>query len=102
MKISNPFLSMRNFIKSNEISRRHVQRSMIERPVSSDAHSFTVTEPFYEEYQDKTLLLKPLNDEHLLEVYREAKAMRLSDDFIRLIENALEQRKISLTEVGNG
>ncbi|MFD2383131.1 sporulation histidine kinase inhibitor Sda [Paenibacillus xanthanilyticus] len=48
--------------------------------------------------QDKSMLLRPLSDTHLLEVYHEAKAMRLSNEFIALIEHALEQRGISLTD----
>ncbi|WP_270167479.1 sporulation histidine kinase inhibitor Sda [Paenibacillus sp. SYP-B4298] len=101
MKISNPFLSMRNFIKPTDRSRRSSQRYNMED--SGYSVRFSVAkEPVYSDYSDKTLLLKPLNDEHLLEVYREAKAMCLSEDFIQLIESALEQRKIPLREVGNG
>lgn len=101
MKISNPFLSMRNFIKPTIRNRRSPQHSIMEDSGYSDRLA-VIGEPVYNDYRDKTLLLKPLNDEHLLEVYREAKAMCLSDDFIQLIESALEQRKISLREVGNG
>ncbi|QYR23825.1 sporulation histidine kinase inhibitor Sda [Paenibacillus sp. sptzw28] len=45
--------------------------------------------------QDKSLLLRPLSDTHLIEVYHEAKAMRLSEEFISLIEQAIEQRGLS-------
>ncbi|MFB9324964.1 sporulation histidine kinase inhibitor Sda [Paenibacillus aurantiacus] len=51
--------------------------------------------------QDKSMLLRPLSDTHLLEVYHEAKAMRLSHEFIALIEQALEQRGISLIDNDN-
>ncbi|MBM7567021.1 hypothetical protein JOC55_003973 [Paenibacillus sacheonensis] len=45
--------------------------------------------------QDRSLLLRPLSDSHLIEVYHEAKAMQLSEEFIGLIEHALEQRGLS-------
>ncbi|MBB3113170.1 hypothetical protein FHS18_005273 [Paenibacillus phyllosphaerae] len=48
--------------------------------------------------QDKSLLLRPLSDTHLLEVYHEAKAMRLSSEFIALIEQAIVQRGIQLKD----
>jgi len=44
---------------------------------------------------DKAALLRPLKDEHLLEVYREAKKMNLSDEFIELLEEALSIRQLS-------
>jgi hypothetical protein len=44
---------------------------------------------------DKASLLRPLKDEHLLEVYREAKKMNLSAEFIELLEEALSIRQIS-------
>ncbi|MGG1314263.1 sporulation histidine kinase inhibitor Sda [Cohnella laeviribosi] len=43
---------------------------------------------------DKASLLRPLNDEHLLEVYREAKKMNLSAEFIELLEDAIELRRL--------
>ncbi len=43
---------------------------------------------------DKASLLRPLKDEHLLEVYREAKKMNLSDEFIELLEEALSTREM--------
>jgi hypothetical protein len=43
---------------------------------------------------DKASLLRPLKDEHLLEVYREAKKMNLSNEFIELLEEALSIRKM--------
>lgn len=43
---------------------------------------------------DKALLLRPLKDEHLLEVYREAKKMNLSSEFIELLEEALSIRQM--------
>ncbi|MBB6679339.1 sporulation histidine kinase inhibitor Sda [Cohnella lubricantis] len=43
---------------------------------------------------DKALLLRPLKDEHLLEVYREAKKMNLSSEFIELLEEAIEMREL--------
>ncbi|WP_239616444.1 sporulation histidine kinase inhibitor Sda [Cohnella mopanensis] len=44
---------------------------------------------------DKASLLRPLKDEHLLEVYREAKKMNLSSEFIELLEEALSIRQLS-------
>lgn len=43
---------------------------------------------------DKASLLRPLQDQHLLEVYREAKRMNLSAEFIELLEEAIAQRKL--------
>ncbi|MFC5471471.1 sporulation histidine kinase inhibitor Sda [Cohnella suwonensis] len=43
---------------------------------------------------DKASLLRPLKDEHLLEVYREAKKMNLSVEFIELLEEALSIRQM--------
>lgn len=43
---------------------------------------------------DKASLLRPLKDEHLLEVYREAKKMNLSNEFIELLEDAIELRNL--------
>ncbi|MBB6673137.1 sporulation histidine kinase inhibitor Sda [Cohnella nanjingensis] len=44
--------------------------------------------------KDKASLLRPLKDEHLLEVYREAKKMNLSSEFIELLEDAIELRNL--------
>lgn len=43
---------------------------------------------------DKASLLRPLQDEHLLEVYREAKKMNLSSEFIELLEDAISMRQL--------
>lgn len=43
---------------------------------------------------DKASLLRPLRDEHLLEVYREAKKMNLSAEFIELLEEAISMRQL--------
>jgi len=43
---------------------------------------------------DKASLLRPLQDEHLLEVYREAKKMNLSNEFIELLEEAISIRQL--------
>ncbi|RKP50145.1 sporulation histidine kinase inhibitor Sda [Cohnella endophytica] len=43
---------------------------------------------------DKASLLRPLKDEHLLEVYREAKKMNLSNEFIELLEEAISIRHL--------
>lgn len=44
---------------------------------------------------DKASLLRPLQDEHLLEVYREAKKMNLSVEFIELLEEAINMRQLN-------
>jgi hypothetical protein len=44
---------------------------------------------------DKASLLRPLKDEHLLEVYREAKKMNLSAEFIELLEDAIALRQLN-------
>ncbi|MFC3342200.1 sporulation histidine kinase inhibitor Sda [Paenibacillus abyssi] len=90
---------MRNFIKLNYSSRRHDSRLSLEQPLRFVPARASEVEN--DPNQDKTILLKPLNDEHLIEVYREAQAMRLSDDFIRLIENAMEQRNLPVHEMKN-
>ncbi len=43
---------------------------------------------------DKASLLRPLQDQHLLEVYREAKKMNLSSEFIELLEEAIALRQL--------
>jgi developmental checkpoint coupling sporulation initiation to replication initiation len=43
---------------------------------------------------DKASLLRPLQDEHLLEVYREAKKLNLSNEFIELLEEAISMRQL--------
>ncbi|WP_256252673.1 sporulation histidine kinase inhibitor Sda [Paenibacillus sp. UNC496MF] len=48
--------------------------------------------------QDRSLLLRPLSDTHLIEVYQEAKAMHLSEEFISLIEHAIEQRGLNVND----
>lgn len=45
-------------------------------------------------FGDKASLLRPLQDEHLLEVYREAKKMNLSSEFIELLEEAIAMRQL--------
>ncbi|RAP74898.1 sporulation histidine kinase inhibitor Sda [Paenibacillus montanisoli] len=42
--------------------------------------------------------MRPLSDTHLIEVYHEARAMRLSAEFIALIESAIEQRGLSAND----
>ncbi|HUC91733.1 MAG TPA: sporulation histidine kinase inhibitor Sda [Paenibacillus sp.] len=73
--------------------------SVSRRPTPFTAHQTAESCPI--PLQDKTMLLRPLNDEHLLEVYREAKAMNLSDEFIQLIEDALRTRNIEAPELSN-
>ncbi|AZN43531.1 sporulation histidine kinase inhibitor Sda [Paenibacillus albus] len=42
--------------------------------------------------------MRPLSDTHLIEVYHEAIAMRLSEEFIALIEHAIEQRGLTTND----
>ncbi|MGG4033763.1 sporulation histidine kinase inhibitor Sda [Paenibacillus cisolokensis] len=90
MKLINPLFSTRKRTQS------------ISRSLGRDEHLIGHQEPQsasgdgFLPMQDKTMLLRPLNDTHLLEVYKEAKAMQLSEEFIRLIEVALQQRNIPL------
>lgn len=51
----------------------------------------------YPPVHDSMMLLRPLSDEHLLEVYREAIAMDLSAEFVQLIEEAIRSRKLDVT-----
>jgi len=48
----------------------------------------------YPVVHDKMILLRPLTDEHLIEVYHEAVAMGLSAEFIQLIEEAMRSRNL--------
>ena len=102
MKLSNPFAGVRNFIRTNESGRIYPHFTpSYERPFghldddSSHSEHSNLTMPM----QDKSLLLRPLSDTHLIEVYHEAQAMRLSKEFITLIEQALEQRGLSQAAV---
>ncbi|GGD98968.1 sporulation histidine kinase inhibitor Sda [Paenibacillus nasutitermitis] len=95
MKLSNPFASVRNFIRPSEPG--YVYNHFT--PAFDRSFDQTVTlhenRKSYLPMQDKSLLLRPLSDIHLIEVYHEAKAMRLSEEFISLIEQAIEQRGLS-------
>lgn len=69
--------------------------SLVGSPKDSDASNmFSVRS-----LSDKASLLRPLKDEHLLEVYREAKKMNLSSEFIELLEDAIEMRELGRMEV---
>lgn len=93
MKLSNPFASVRNFIRSGDSGRAFATYSpTYERPVQQQSAAFKEAPNLFLPMQDKSLLLRPLSDTHLIEVYHEAKAMRLSEEFISLIEQAIEQR----------
>jgi hypothetical protein len=95
MKLSNSIASVRNFIRSAETGNVFAHYSPVyER---SFEHHATIHEKqnVYLPMQDKSLLLRPLSDAHLIEVYHEAKAMRLSEEFISLIEQAIQQRGLN-------
>ncbi|WEK54535.1 MAG: sporulation histidine kinase inhibitor Sda [Candidatus Cohnella colombiensis] len=66
---------------NNPYGRKHANSMIISRKLS-----------------DKASLLRPLQDEHLLEVYREAKILNLSQEFIELLEEAIAIRKLINTQ----
>jgi developmental checkpoint coupling sporulation initiation to replication initiation len=59
-----------------------------------NAHDSSIDMMAARRLSDKASLLRPLKDEHLLEVYREAKKMNLSSEFIELLEEALSTRQM--------
>ncbi|WP_246628386.1 sporulation histidine kinase inhibitor Sda [Paenibacillus oenotherae] len=96
MKLSNPFASVRNFIRSSEPGRKFTPYAPVyEQPFERHTNDHEETQQLFLPMQDKSLLLRPLSDTHLIEVYHEAKAMRLSEEFIALIEQAINQRGLS-------
>ena len=64
------------------------------KPVSYPIHDEPAAPLAARRLSDKALLLRPLQDEHLLEVYREAKKMNLSQEFIELLEEAIAIRQL--------
>jgi len=62
--------------------------------VAATRSTHTLPETEYPIVHDKMILLRPLTDEHLLEVYHEAVAMGLSAEFIQLIEEAIRSRNL--------
>jgi hypothetical protein len=99
MKLSNPFASVRNFIRSSEPGTIYTSYAPTYVPTyeqsktsSHDSHNLFLP------MQDKSLLLRPLSDTHLIEVYYEAIAMRLSEEFISLIKHAIQQRGLSTND----
>ncbi|CAH1224714.1 hypothetical protein PAECIP111893_05171 [Paenibacillus plantiphilus] len=96
MKLSNPFASVRNFIRSSEPGRKFTPYAPVyEQPFERHTNETQETQQLFLPMQDKSLLLRPLSDTHLIEVYHEAKAMRLSEEFIALIEQAIDQRGLT-------
>ncbi|MFC5651970.1 sporulation histidine kinase inhibitor Sda [Paenibacillus solisilvae] len=99
MKLSNPFASVRNFIRSSEPGTIYTSYAPTYEPtfeqtkqINNDTHNLFLP------MQDKSLLLRPLSDTHLVEVYYEAIAMHLSEEFISLIKHAIQQRGLSTTD----
>ncbi|MFC4601461.1 sporulation histidine kinase inhibitor Sda [Cohnella hongkongensis] len=72
-----------------------VATSSEEASVPGSTHTPPVDMVAARRLSDKASLLRPLKDEHLLEVYREAKKMNLSHEFIELLEEALSIRQLS-------
>jgi hypothetical protein len=93
MRFSNPFMAVRT-IKSYEPVQGSQRRSSAPGRAWPAYPAQTASDTHAMPMQDKSMLLKPLNDEHLIEVYLEAKAMKLSNEFIQLIEDALRTRNI--------
>lgn len=94
MKPSNSFASVRNFTQPSESSTDYTTYT----PTCEQSTAITDTNNLFLPLQDKSLLLRPLSDTHLVEVYYEAVAMRLSEEFILLIKHAIEQRGLSTAE----
>lgn len=93
MRFSNPFIAMRNYVREYEpMKQAHASTATSGKiqPYVRHQASASITMPM----QDRSMLLRPLKDEHLVEVYLEAKAMQLSDDFIALIEETMRTRNI--------
>jgi hypothetical protein len=67
---------------------------LVPRHESGGAPSFSGAVVAARRLNDKASLLRPLKDEHLLEVYREAKKMNLSAEFIELLEDAISLRQL--------
>ncbi|SDX88118.1 sporulation histidine kinase inhibitor Sda [Paenibacillus sp. CF384] len=98
MKLTNPFASVRNFIRSSDSGSVFTSYTPSYEPTFQHATTETDNQNLFLPMQDKSLLLRPLSDTHLIEVYHEARAMRLSEEFIALIEHAIEQRGLSTAD----
>jgi len=74
------------------------QTHTIEITGQPDGHPLRESEREYfipRRMSEKAALLRPLQDHHLLEVYKEAKRMNLSAEFIELLEEAIAERNLS-------
>ncbi|WP_276356043.1 sporulation histidine kinase inhibitor Sda [Cohnella caldifontis] len=69
-------------------------KPLAEQVQSSSSNDASVQLMAARRLSDKASLLRPLQDEHLLEVYREAKKMNLSSEFIELLEEAIAMRHL--------
>jgi hypothetical protein len=78
----------------NHRSYPHWVKQPSEQAESSSSNDATVELMAARRLSDKASLLRPLQDEHLLEVYREAKKMNLSSEFIELLEEAIALRHL--------
>ncbi|QHT58908.1 sporulation histidine kinase inhibitor Sda [Paenibacillus lycopersici] len=97
MKLTNPFASVRNFIRPNQPNTAYAPYAPAFEPNFQHASANEAdTQNLFLPMQDRSLLLRPLSDTHLIEVYQEAKAMQLSEEFIALIEHAIEQRGLNV------
>jgi len=101
MRLSNPFITVRP-IKEYEPAQESRSASSADKRIWPSYVAERKTESSYAvAMHDKSMLLRPLNDEHLIEVYLEAKAMNLSNEFIQLIEDALRTRNIDVSGLTN-
>ncbi|WP_235949621.1 sporulation histidine kinase inhibitor Sda [Paenibacillus glycinis] len=98
MKLTKPFASVRNFIRPHDSGNAFTPYAPTFEPKYQHASSEPDTQNLFLPMQDRSLLLRPLSDSHLIEVYHEAKAMHLSEEFISLIEHAIEQRGLNVND----
>jgi hypothetical protein len=79
----------------NQRSYPYVVSNQIESDERFQPSHDTTTGPIAaRRLSDKASLLRPLQDKHLLEVYREAKKMNLSAEFLELLEEAISIRQL--------
>lgn len=80
----------------NQRSYPYVVSNHSEPGLRHSTSAYTNVEPMAaRRLSDKASLLRPLQDQHLLEVYREAKKMNLSAEFIELLEEAISIRQLN-------
>jgi len=101
MRFSNPFITVRNIKEYEPVQESRSASHADKRVWPSYVAERKTGSSYGMAMHDKSMLLRPLNDEHLVEVYLEAKAMKLSSEFIQLIEEALRTRNIDAPGLTN-